>query len=143
MLQKLFIQNYAIIDELEIIFRDKLNIITGETGAGKSILVGALSLVLGERADSSLLLKKDTKCVVEGSFTAKEQQGVQEFLAANDLDAGEEVVIRREITSNGKSRAFINDTPVNLIQLRSLGTLLVDLHQQFDTLELSESGFQQ
>jgi len=143
MLQKLFIQNYAIIDELEIIFGDKLNIITGETGAGKSILVGALSLVLGERADSSLLLKKDKKCVVEAVFTSKDQRGVKEFLLANDLDISDEVDIRREITSNGKSRAFINDTPVNLNQLRSLSTVLVDLHQQFDTLELANASFQQ
>ena len=143
MLQKLFIQNYAIIDELEILFGDKLNIITGETGAGKSILVGALSLVLGERADSSLLLKKEKKCVVEAVFTSKDQQGIKEFLSANDLDISEEVQVRREITSNGKSRAFINDTPVNLNQLRSLSTLLVDLHQQFDTLELGNASFQQ
>ena len=143
MLQKLFIQNYAIIDELEILFGDKLNIITGETGAGKSILVGALSLVLGERADSSLLLKKEKKCVVEAVFTSKDQQGIKEFLSANDLDISEEVQVRREISSNGKSRAFINDTPVNLNQLRSLSTLLVDLHQQFDTLELGNASFQQ
>lgn len=143
MLQKLFIQNYAIIDELEIDFRDKLNIITGETGAGKSILMGALSLVFGERADSSLLLQKDKKCVVEGSFTTKGQSSVKDFLKANDLDAEENIVIRREIAANGKSRAFINDTPVNLSQLRSLSTLLVDLHQQFDTLELNDAGFQQ
>jgi len=143
MLQKLFIQNYAIIDELEIVFGDKLNIITGETGAGKSILVGALSLVLGERADSSLLSKKDKKCVVEAFFTSGDQQGVAAFLSANDLDESDEVQIRREIASNGKSRAFINDTPVNLSQLKSLSTLLVDLHQQFDTLELANASFQQ
>jgi len=143
MLQKLFIQNYAIIDELEIVFGDKLNIITGETGAGKSILVGALSLVLGERADSSLLSKKDKKCVVEAFFSSKDQQGVAAFLSANDLDESDEVQIRREIASNGKSRAFINDTPVNLNQLKSLSTLLVDLHQQFDTLELANASFQQ
>lgn len=143
MLQKLFIQNYAIIDELEVDFRDKLNIITGETGAGKSILMGALSLVFGERADSSLLLQKDKKCVVEGSFTTKGQSSIKNFLKENDLDAEEDVVIRREIAANGKSRAFINDTPVNLGQLRSLSVLLVDLHQQFDTLELNDAGFQQ
>ena len=143
MLQKLSIQNYAIIDELDIAFGGKLNIITGETGAGKSILVGALSLVLGERADSSLLLKKDKKCVVEAVFTSGDQPGVREFLLANDLDVSEEVEIRREITTNGKSRAFINDTPVNLNQLKSLSTLLVDLHQQFDTLELANASFQQ
>ncbi len=143
MLQKLFIQNYAIIDELEINFGDKLNIITGETGAGKSILVGALSLIFGERADSSLLLHKDKKCVVEGSFKAKDQKLVADFLKANDLDGEDDLVIRREIALNGKSRAFVNDTPVNLQQLKSLSTLLVDLHQQFDTLELNNSGFQQ
>ena len=143
MLQKLSIQNYAIIDELEIIFSDKLNIITGETGAGKSILIGALSLVLGERADSTLLLSKDKKCIVEAVFTTKSQQNLKEFLCANDLDLSDEVVIRREITFNGKSRAFINDTPVNLNQLKSLSTLLVDLHQQFDTLELANASFQQ
>ncbi len=141
MLQKLHIQNYAIIDELEIDFNDKLNIITGETGAGKSILMGALSLILGERADSSVLQQKDKKCMVDGFFKMNEQ--VKEFLKTNDLDAEEELVIRREITSNGKSRAFINDTPVNLNQLKGLCALLVDLHQQFDTLELGSSDFQQ
>ena len=143
MLQKLHIQNYAIIDDLEIDFNDKLNIITGETGAGKSILMGALSLILGERADSSVLQQKDKKCVVEGSFKTTKQKPVKEFLKANDLDANDELVIRREITANGKSRAFINDTPVNLNQLKGLCALLVDLHQQFDTLELGSSNFQQ
>ena len=143
MLQKLHIQNYAIIDELEISFDEKLNIITGETGAGKSILVGALSLILGERADSSILLQKDKKCVVEGTFKVDHRKPVIEFLSSNDLDAEEEMVIRREISSNGKSRAFINDTPVNLNQLKGLCAVLVDLHQQFDTLELGSSGFQQ
>ena len=143
MLQKLHIINYAIIEELEISFNDRLNIITGETGAGKSILMGALGLILGERADSTVLQQKDKKCVVEGSFNTKNQQPVLGFLAQNDLDAGEDLVIRREITTNGKSRAFVNDTPVNLNQLKGLCTLLVDLHQQFDTLELGNSGFQQ
>ena len=141
MLQKLHIQNYAIIDELGIDFNDKLNIITGETGAGKSILMGALSLILGERADSSVLQQKDKKCVVDGFFKTNDQ--VKEFLKANDLDGDDELVIRREITANGKSRAFINDTPVNLNQLKGLCALLVDLHQQFDTLELGSSDFQQ
>ncbi len=143
MLQKLHIQNYAIIDELEISFNDKLNIITGETGAGKSILVGALSLILGERADTSALLQKDRKCMVEGWFKVGQQQQVKEFLHRSDLDAEEELVIRREIAATGKSRAFINDTPVNLNQLKGLCALLVDLHLQFDTLELGNSGFQQ
>lgn len=144
MLQKLHIQNYAIISELKIIFSDKLNIITGETGAGKSILMGALSLILGERADSTVLQQKDKKAVVEGSFKAMNKNSIREFLKENDLDADEEeLMIRREVAANGKSRAFINDTPVNLNQLKALGLLLVDLHQQFDTLELSSSDFQQ
>ena len=143
MLQKLRIQNYAIIDELEIDFSNKLNIITGETGAGKSILMGALSLVLGERADSTVLQLKEKKAVVEGFFNAKNEKQVKFFLKENDLDVEEELVIRREIGTNGKSRAFINDTPVNLNQLKELSSLLVDLHQQFDTLELGSLGFQQ
>ena len=143
MLQKLNIHNYAIIDELEIDFSDKLNIITGETGAGKSILMGALSLILGERADSSVLQQKEKKAVIEGSFKAMSKKAIQDFLKDNDLDAEELLTIRREIAANGKSRAFINDTPVNLGQLKTLSSLLVDLHQQFDTQELSSSDFQQ
>ena len=143
MLQKLNIQNYAIINELEIDFSDRLNIITGETGAGKSILMGALSLILGERADSTVLQQKDKKAVVEGSFKAMNKKAIRYFLKENDLDAEDVLMIRREIAANGKSRAFINDTPVNLNQLKALSTLLVDLHQQFDTLELSSSDFQQ
>ncbi len=142
MLQKLHIQNYAIIDEIEIVFSDQLSIITGETGAGKSILMGALSLILGERADTSVLLKTDKKCVVEGSFSIVDKNGVRDFLLQNALDAEEELVLRREIASNGKSRAFINDTPATLQQLKALASLLVDLHQQFDTLELGDSHFQ-
>lgn len=142
MLQKLTIHNYAIIDKLEIDFSEKLNAITGETGAGKSIIVGALGLILGERADSSVLVNKEKKCIVEGSFLAENKKGVRAFLKDNELDAGEEVVVRREINTSGKSRAFINDTPVNLSQLQELSSLLVDLHQQFDTLELGDSDFQ-
>ena len=142
MLQKLTIHNYAIIDKLEIDFSEKLNAITGETGAGKSIIVGALGLILGERADSSVLVNKDKKCIVEGSFMAENKKGVRAFLKDNELDAGEELVVRREINTSGKSRAFINDTPVNLSQLQELSSLLVDLHQQFDTLELGDSDFQ-
>ncbi len=143
MLQKLNIQNYAIINELGIVFSDKLNIITGETGAGKSILMGALSLILGERADSTVLQQKDKKAVVEGTFKAMNKKAIRDFLKENDLDAEEVLMIRREIAANGKSRAFINDTPVNLNQLKTLSSLLVDLHQQFDTMELSSSDFQQ
>lgn len=142
MLKKLFIQNYAIIDEIEIEFSSKLNIITGETGAGKSILMGALSLILGERADPAVLLVKEKKCFVEGIFAAGDRKEIKQFLREEELDADDELVIRREITPNGKSRAFVNDTPVNLEQLRRLSSLLVDLHRQFDTLELGQSDFQ-
>ena len=142
MLRQLTIKNYAIIDELQIDLSGKLNIITGETGAGKSILMGALNLILGERADSSVLVNKEKKCIVEGIFHAGGKKEVTAFLVENDLDQHEELVIRREINVNGKSRAFISDTPVNLSQLQQLSSLLVDLHQQFDTLELGESDFQ-
>lgn len=142
MLQQLHIQNYAIIDEITIDFSNRLNIITGETGAGKSILMGALSLILGDRADTSVLLSRDKKCYVEGVFTAAGKKEVQQFLKENDLDIEAELVIRREIAANGKSRAFINDTPVNLVQLQQVGAALVDLHQQFDTLAMAESDFQ-
>lgn len=142
MLTRLSINNYAIIDELEIDFSGKLNIITGETGAGKSIIVGALGLILGERADSSSLVNKEKKCIVEGTFSGSFKKEVTAFLKTNELDAEEELVLRREIGTNGKSRAFINDTPVNLSQLQQLSSLLIDLHQQFDTLELGETDFQ-
>ena len=142
MLQKLSIQNYAIIDELEIEFSGKLNVITGETGAGKSIIVGALGLILGERADSTALVNKEKKCIVEGVFDETGKKVLKEFLEKNDLDAADELFIRREIAVNGKSRAFINDTPVTLSQLNELSGLLVDLHQQFDSLELTQHYFQ-
>lgn len=141
MLYRLVIQNYAIIDELEVGFAGNLNVITGETGAGKSILLGALSLILGERADPGVLFDKTRKCVIEGAFRVKMAQ-VQPFFEANELDLDDPVIIRREISAAGKSRAFINDTPVNLSQLQELSALLVDLHQQFDTLELEKSNFQ-
>lgn len=142
MLQKLSIQNYAIIDELEIDFSGQMNIITGETGAGKSIIMGALGLILGDRADSSVLVNKEKKSVVEGFFDARNKKEIRNFLEENDFDITDDLVIRREIGVNGKSRAFINDTPVNLAQLQHLSSLLVDLHQQFDTFELGESDFQ-
>lgn len=142
MLQRLFIRNYAIIESVEIEFSAKLNIITGETGAGKSILVGALGLILGERADSSVLFNAAQKCIVEGSFSIRGRSDIQKILQQGDLDADEEIVIRREVASTGKSRAFINDTPVTLSQLKQFTSLLVDLHQQFDTLELGDSEFQ-
>ncbi|MBS1667200.1 MAG: DNA repair protein RecN [Bacteroidetes bacterium] len=142
MLKQLHISNYAIIDEIKIDFSGKLNVITGETGAGKSILMGALSLILGDRAETNVLMDREKKCFVEGIFLVEGKKEVKKFLKENDLDAEEELVIRREIATNGKSRAFINDTPVNLVQLRVLSSMLVDLHRQFDTLELGESDFQ-
>jgi len=141
MLQHLQIQNYAIIDEIQISFSDGLNVITGETGAGKSILMGALNLILGERADTSVLLDKQKKCFIEGNFKT-DHELVKKFLEDNDLESEDYIVIRREISTNGKSRAFINDSPVNLNLLREFCSLLVDLHQQFDTLELGDNNFQ-
>lgn len=142
MLQRLHIQNYAIIDEIEIDFSKQLNIITGETGAGKSILMGALNLILGERADTSMLMKTDRKCFIEGFFAVGHKAPVKNFLTKQEFDAEDELVLRREIAANGKSRAFINDSPATLQQLKQLASLLVDLHQQFDTLELGDAGFQ-
>src|SRR6478672_3407506 len=138
MLQHLHIQNYAIIDEIQISFSDGLNVITGETGAGKSILMGALNLILGERADTSVLLDKQKKCFIEGNFKT-DHELVKKFLEDNDLESEDYIVIRREISTKGKSRAFINDSPVNLNLLREFCSLLVDLHQQFDTLELGDN----
>ncbi|OSZ76852.1 DNA repair protein RecN [Chitinophagaceae bacterium IBVUCB2] len=142
MLSRLSIQNYAIIDKLEIDFPSRLNIVTGETGAGKSIIIGALNLILGERADSTALVNKEKKCIIEGVFNVEKRVVIESFLKENDLDGENELVVRREISGAGKSRAFINDTPVNLSQLQQLSALLVDLHQQFDTLELTENDFQ-
>lgn len=142
MLQKLHIQNYAIIDQIEIDLSPGFNIITGETGAGKSIVMGALSLILGERADTSVLLHAEKKCFIEGCFTIADKKQVKKFLQENELENGNELILRREIAANGKSRAFINDTPATLQQLKSLASLLVDLHQQFDTLELGNENFQ-
>jgi DNA repair protein RecN (Recombination protein N) len=142
MLQQLSIRNYAIIDELDIRFHPQFNIITGETGAGKSILMGALGLVLGNRADSSVLFEADAKCVVEATFAITSNETIMRLLAENELDEDALLVVRREIAANGKSRSFINDTPVTLQVLRQFSSLLVDLHQQFDTLELGEDEFQ-
>jgi len=142
MLLQLHIQNYAIIEEITIDFSEGLQVITGETGAGKSIIAGALSLVLGERADTSILKRRDQKAVVEASFRAFHLKDVEKFLIEEELDREQELVLRREISANGKSRAFVNDTPVNLDQLRRLCSMLVDLHQQFDLLSLGDAGFQ-
>ena len=142
MLQKLQIQNYAIIENLEINFSDKLNIITGETGAGKSILMGALNLILGQRADTAVLSDKTKKCIVEGYFNLPMHAELKFFFEQHELDEDPQIILRREIAPTGKSRSFVNDTPVNLTQLKQLAVLLVDLHQQFDTLELGNTSFQ-
>src|SRR4030095_2407779 len=115
---------------------------TGETGAGKSIIVGALALILGQRADGSVIVNKDRKCFVEGIFGITNKGSVREYLKENEWDDGEQLIIRREVGFNGKSRAFVNDSPVTLSQLNVLSSLLVDLHQQFDTLRLGDSDFQ-
>ena len=136
MLQRLSIRNYALIRELELDFRSGLTIITGETGAGKSILLGAIGLLLGGRADGQF---KD-KCVLEAEFQL-ENASIKSFFTENDLDYDKHCILRREIGPAGKSRAFINDTPVSLQQMRTLGSLLVDIHSQHDTLLLHNSGF--
>ncbi|PSL50213.1 DNA replication and repair protein RecN [Chitinophaga niastensis] len=141
MLQRLTIKNYAIIEHLEVDFSGNLNVITGETGAGKSILLGALSLILGERADPGVLFDKTGKCIIEGLFKVKRSQ-VAAFFQQHELDLEDQLIIRREISAAGKSRAFVNDTPVNISQLSELSSYLVDLHQQFDTLDLGNSDFQ-
>ena len=141
MLVKLFVQNYALIRKLDISFGDGLTVITGETGAGKSILLGALSLVLGSRADSNVLLDKTVKCVVEATFRISEYD-LSDFFTSNELDYDHTSILRREINPAGKSRAFINDTPVNLNILKELGEKLIDIHSQHQTLMLNESQFQ-
>ncbi|HET6990768.1 MAG TPA: AAA family ATPase, partial [Bacteroidia bacterium] len=124
MLKTITIRNYALIDELEIDLAKGLTIITGETGAGKSILLGALGLLLGDRADASALYDKSQKCFVEGTFDIKDYD-LREFFTANDLDYETETVIRREVNPEGKSRAFINDSPVNISLLKVIGNRLV------------------
>ncbi len=141
MLTKLSISNYALIDNLSIDFHQKLNSITGETGAGKSIMLGALGLILGNRADLSVLKDKSKKCVVEGIFEIGNYQ-LQPFFEENDLDYDTTTIIRREITVSGKFRAFINDTPVNLKTMRELGLCLIDIHSQHQNLELGNRRFQ-
>ena len=141
MLKSLHVRNYALIRHLEIEFRPGFTIITGETGAGKSILLGALSLLLGNRADTSVLKDKEKKCIVEGSFDIS-PYGYHSFFTVNDMDYDDHLIIRREISPGGKSRAFINDTPVNLHLLRELGIRLVDIHSQHENLHMGEHGFQ-
>ncbi len=142
MLQKLVIKNYAIIDHLTIEPDAHLNTVTGETGAGKSIILGALSLILGERADTSVLINTNEKSVVEGYFDVSNNKLFQNALTEAELDNEDQCIIRREISTAGKSRAFVNDTPVTLTLLNKLTSLLVDLHQQFGHLALEDDHFQ-
>jgi len=141
MLVKLYVQNYALIKDLDVEFENGLTIITGETGAGKTILLGALSLILGTRADTSVLLEKNEKCIVEGTFRIEEYD-LTEFFTNNGLDYEPVTILRREINPAGKSRAFINDTPVTINLLKELGDRLIDIHSQYQTLMLSDNSFQ-
>jgi DNA repair protein RecN (Recombination protein N) len=141
MLKRLWVQNYAIIREMELSLSEHLTIITGETGAGKSILTGALGLIMGNRADTKVLFDQDKKCIVEGIFRVSDY-ALQAFFTENDLDYSEELTLRREIANSGKSRAFVNDTPVTLQVLQQLSEKLVDLHQQFDTGAIDAFNFQ-
>jgi DNA repair protein RecN (Recombination protein N) len=140
-LKSLSIKNYALIDSLNIDFSSDLNILTGETGAGKSILLGALGLIIGQRADSTVLRDKSEKCTAEGVFEIR-NYGLKDFFELNELDYEDISILRREITPQGKSRAFINDTPVNVKVLYDLGIKLIDIHSQHQTLELNEKNYQ-
>jgi DNA repair protein RecN (Recombination protein N) len=141
MIDYLSIKNYALIEDVRVELKPGLTIITGETGAGKSILLGALSLLLGNRADLGVIRDKSRKCIIEGQFSIAGYK-LQELFAQNDLDYDKVTIIRREILPGGKSRSFVNDTPVNLNQLKPLGERLVDIHSQHDTLVLSSEAFQ-
>jgi len=141
MLLSLSIKNYALIESLETDFSNQFSVITGETGAGKSILLGALGLVLGNRADLTSLKDKEQKCIIEATFSIANYH-LEAFFTQNDLDYEERTIIRREILPTGKSRAFINDSPVNLQELQELGTYLLDIHSQHQTRELTESAYQ-
>ncbi len=141
MLSKLVIENYALIDHLEMDFSKGFSVITGETGAGKSILLGALSLIIGNRGDASVLLDTSRKCIVEGTFAIKGYH-LEEFFNVHELDYEDTAILRREILQNGKSRAFINDTPVNLALIKDLGDHLVNIHSQFSIITLNDADFQ-
>lgn len=141
MIKSLSIKNYALIDTIEIDFKEGFTIITGETGAGKSILMGALSLITGQRADTGVLKDDEKKCVVEANFLLA-NYGLQDFFEQNELDYANETILRREISPAGKSRAFINDTPANLNILKELSIRLIDIHSQHESLNLNQSEFQ-
>ena len=141
MITSLSIENFALIEKLSVTFSDGFSVITGETGAGKSILLGALGLVLGKRADLNSLKNKEEKCIIEAHFQIK-NYNLKSFFESNDLDYEDDTIIRREILPSGKSRAFINDTPVNLNELQDLSNYLIDIHSQHQTQELSDDGVQ-
>lgn len=141
MLLSLSIKNYALIESLETDFSNQFSVITGETGAGKSILLGALGLVLGNRADLTSLKDKEQKCIIEAQF-AISNYNLQSFFDENDMDYEDKTIIRREILPSGKSRAFVNDSPVNLQELQELGEMLLDIHSQHQTRELTEENYQ-
>lgn len=142
MLKSLFVQNYALIDRLEIDFHEGFSVITGETGAGKSIILGALSLILGQRADSKSIKQGENKCVIEGHFDIS-AYSLEEYFRENDIEYDASCsILRRELLASGKSRAFVNDTPVSLNQLKELGARLIDIHSQHQNLLLSDNSFQ-
>ena len=141
MLQRLAIRNYALIDTLDIDFSEELNILTGETGAGKSIILGALSLLLGQRAESKYFFNQEKKCVIEGAFKIDDYH-LKQFFEEQDLDYEAETVLRREISLDGKTRAFINDTPVTVAILKQVGEQLIDIHSQHATLAINTESFQ-
>jgi DNA repair protein RecN (Recombination protein N) len=141
MLKSLAIRNYAIIEQLDISFDAKLNVMTGETGAGKSIVLGALSLILGERATQGVQRNPEEKCVIEGVFQIKAYQ-LQALFEAEGLDYADETIIRRELLPGGKSRSFVNDTPASLQAVKEIASKLVDLHRQFDTADINSNDYQ-
>lgn len=141
MLKNILIRNYALIDELEIDLAKGLTIITGETGAGKSILLGALGLLMGDRADVTALYDPSKKCLVEGTFNLKDYD-LKDFFLVHDLEYDVEIIIRREVNPEGKSRAFINDSPVTISVLKLISSRLIDVHAQHETLHLNEAAFQ-
>ena len=142
MLQSIYIQNYALIDKLEMNFYPGFSVITGETGAGKSIILGAIGLLLGQRADAKAIKNGASKSIVEAHFRIT-GYGMKDFFEENDIEFDEdECILRREVSANGKSRAFINDTPASLSQMKLLGEKLIDIHSQHQNLLLNKEGFQ-
>lgn len=141
MLRSLYIQNYALIEQLDIRLENGFSVITGETGAGKSIILGAIGLLLGQRADVKAIRRGASKCIIEARFEIA-AYGMQPFFEANDLEYEDECILRREVYASGKSRAFINDTPASLAQMKELGEMLIDVHSQHQNLLLNKEGFQ-